>query len=271
MPFTLAHTAAVLPFIRQPVVPLALVAGAMAPDLPYFVFMKPSNGSWPAALLDGISSHQFTHILTVGLPLAVVLAGFLALVSKPLRWALPESWVSDTSVRRMRAPDRTHQVLWAFHSLLLGLLTHLIWDSFTHSTGWAVQRFPLLGHELIGTMPVFRVAQHASTLAGLTILALWYLKRRGSTGRLTRICLPREKKVRTIFLAFLLLGPAAAGAVLGLGAAPAIEDAASAELFLQTMILRGGAALMVALAIYGIAWHVVDLVRKSPIMATTSA
>jgi len=37
MPFTLAHPAAVLPLFRGPLVPAALVVGAVAPDLPYFL------------------------------------------------------------------------------------------------------------------------------------------------------------------------------------------------------------------------------------------
>ncbi|MEI5672079.1 MULTISPECIES: DUF4184 family protein [unclassified Nocardioides] len=37
MPFTLVHPAAVLPLVRTPLVPSALVLGSVAPDLPYFV------------------------------------------------------------------------------------------------------------------------------------------------------------------------------------------------------------------------------------------
>lgn len=39
MPLTLTHPAIVLPLARGPLVPSALVIGAMAPDLPYFVGM----------------------------------------------------------------------------------------------------------------------------------------------------------------------------------------------------------------------------------------
>ncbi|WP_277682019.1 DUF4184 family protein, partial [Saccharomonospora azurea] len=33
----MSHPAAVLPLLRRPFVPAALVAGAVAPDLPYFL------------------------------------------------------------------------------------------------------------------------------------------------------------------------------------------------------------------------------------------
>jgi hypothetical protein len=77
--------------------------------------------------------------------------------------------------------------------------------------------------------------------------------------------------VRAILLAVILLVPAASAAFLGLGVAPAIEDAASAEVFLQVMILRGGTAALGALAIYSLAWHAGSLVRKLLTRATTRA
>jgi hypothetical protein len=37
MPFTASHVAAVLPLVRTPLLPSALVVGSMVPDLPYFL------------------------------------------------------------------------------------------------------------------------------------------------------------------------------------------------------------------------------------------
>jgi hypothetical protein len=272
LPFTLAHTAAALPFLRQPVmpvVPLALVAGTMAPDLPYFVPVRPFSGGWFASLLSGVASHEFTQILTVGLPLALALAGYLAFVAKPLRWSLPEAWVPDRSALLLRPPSRVHLVLWTFHSLLIGLLTHLLWDSFTHSTGWFVQHLPALSLAPVAGMPIYRIIQHLSTLAGLSVLVLWYVKRRQASTTYERIEVHRARKARAILLALILLVPAASAAFLGLGVAPVIEDAGSAEVFLQVMILRGGTALLAALAIYSLAWHTGSLVRNLHTGATT--
>ncbi|MDO5745939.1 MAG: hypothetical protein Q4P23_15910 [Micrococcaceae bacterium] len=61
--------------------------------------------------------------------------------------------------------------------------------------------------------------------------------------------------MRTIVLAVVLFGPAAIMALRALPMAPAVHDYLSAELFLQVVILRGGAALMVAALLYGLAWH----------------
>lgn len=262
LPFTLAHTAAVLPFLRQPVVPLALVAGAMAPDLPYFLQVLRSEHDWNAALLNGISSHQFAHMLTVGMPLALVLFGFLSLIKGPIRWALPESWFPDQSGLRMRPPTGGHMALWTFHSLLIGLLTHLVWDSFTHASGWVVLHVPSLSNEPVAGIPIFRLLQHGSSLAGMSILALWYIKMRRRSHRNVKTEVIEPRNARTMLLSLVVVVPAVAAALLGRGATPVIEDALSAELFLQVIILRGGAALIASLAIYGLLWHTLVMIRK---------
>ncbi|GAA5227811.1 DUF4184 family protein [Paeniglutamicibacter antarcticus] len=264
MPFTLAHNAAVLPFLRHPLVPIALVAGAMAPDLPYFVMLKPSSVGWLSALLSGVQSHQFTHILDVGLPLALVLAAFLWVVDRPIRWALGTHWFPEQTKPVGPAPSWAHPVLWTFLSLLIGLLTHLIWDSFTHSTGWVVRHVPVLALEPVPDLPLYRILQHVSTLAGLTVLILWHRHRR-------RIAVPTHEprdctyqKVRTILLAFILLGPAALMAARAMPLAPAVHDYLSAEMFFQVVILRGGAGLLVAALLYGLAWHTVSATYTGP-------
>ena len=140
MPFTLAHPAAVLPFLRQPFVPIALVAGAMAPDVPYFLKVPTASGSWYESLVNGGNSHDLAQILTVGFPLSLMLAAVLWLVAQPVRWAVPDAWVPAKEGIRGRRPSSARIALWTFYSLILGLVTHIVWDSFTHSYGWVVQR-----------------------------------------------------------------------------------------------------------------------------------
>jgi hypothetical protein len=271
LPFTLAHPAAVLPFLRQPFVPIALVAGAMAPDVPYFAMVSSTSDAWYAPMLNGANSHDFSQILTVGLPLALVLAGFLWLVVKPLRWALPASWVPDKPALKGRPPTSARVALWTFYSLMLGLLTHLAWDSFTHSYGWVVAQVPLLASKPVGDIAIYRLLQHGSTLAGLVIIVLWYLKRQRASGHRVKTSEPAGHKVRTILLALFLVVPAVTAAVLGLDSKPALEDSASAGSFLWIIITRGGAALVVALAAYALAWHAVAIIRKLRAMAKAGA
>ena len=262
MPFTLAHPAAVLPFLRQPFIPLALVAGAMAPDLPYFAMVSSTSPAWYAPMLNGANSHDLAQILTVGLPLALLVAGFLWLVAKPLRWALPKSWVPDKPALKGRPPTSARVALWTFYSLMLGLLTHLAWDAFTHSYGWVVQRVPFLASEPMAGFPVYGILQHASSLAGLVILGAWYLKRiRASRGPMAKPE-PQGQAARTIGLGILLVVPAVAAALLGLGSTPAPEDPASAASVLWLVITRGGAAAALALAAYGLVWQLASLILK---------
>jgi hypothetical protein len=78
MPFTLSHPAAVLPFVRRPFSAAALVAGAVAPDLPYFARSTPvpvSARSWYEPFMNATTSHSLVGAVTVSLPYALVLYG----------------------------------------------------------------------------------------------------------------------------------------------------------------------------------------------------
>ena len=62
-------------------------------------------------------------------------------------------------------------------SLLLGSISHLAWDAFTHDRGLVVRNVPDLRAPLeeFGThRPLYNVLQHGSSLLGLALLALWY-------------------------------------------------------------------------------------------------
>ena len=68
VPFTISHVAAVLPasrvpLLRDPVVTSALVVGAMAPDVPYFL---PRLTWWQW-------SHSWPGLITVCIPITLLL------------------------------------------------------------------------------------------------------------------------------------------------------------------------------------------------------
>lgn len=166
MPFTPSHIAAVLPFVRLPLASAALVIGSMVPDLPFFLPLG----------LHREQTHSLAGILPFDVPLAIacLLVWFLV-VRAPLldfapAWlrrrmppprALPSNW-----------PARLRVALVVLVSVLVGIVTHLLWDSFTHSDGWAVLRVALL-REPLGPFTVYRWAQYASSLMGLAIVAGW--------------------------------------------------------------------------------------------------
>ncbi|MEM7737241.1 MAG: DUF4184 family protein [Deinococcota bacterium] len=69
------------------------------------------------------------------------------------------------------------QVARATASILLGALTHIIWDSFTHISGTAVQVLPILqapvGNFAGEPLYVYKFLQYASTVLGGFIVVVW--------------------------------------------------------------------------------------------------
>ena len=76
-----------------------------------------------------------------------------------------------------RFKERPLDWLLAPLAIFIGAWTHIIWDSFTHETGWIVRRVSALSAPVtIGwyTGLVCHVLQYVSSVAGLLLLAIWY-------------------------------------------------------------------------------------------------
>jgi membrane-bound metal-dependent hydrolase YbcI (DUF457 family) len=169
MPFTLSHAAAALPFRKlKPIWP-ALVMGTFAPDLQYFIWISDEDHS----------GHHFPGVVLLTLPLALSLLWiFERIVKRPVIELLP-------SGLQRRLQDKMEPLSFAgwgrFRSILLwmavGILTHVVWDSFTHSQTWIVDRWTALSYWVPLPFPhpmtVVQLLQYASTLLGLLVLAIW--------------------------------------------------------------------------------------------------
>lgn len=163
MPFTASHIAAVLPLTRRPLVPSALVAGSMAPDLPYFVLLYPGGGEY---------THTWWGLLLVDVPIALAaLLVHRALLLEPALALAPAAVRSR--VAHLRAPRFG---LATAVSALVGSTTHLVWDAFTHHDGWGVRLFPVLERDVLG-LPGFALAQWVSTVLGALLVAVWCARR----------------------------------------------------------------------------------------------
>jgi hypothetical protein len=166
MPFTLSHAAAVIPFARRGLVFSALAVGSMAPDFVYF-------SKWPPS---SIFSHSIPGVFFYCVPAGlIVLWLFHFVVKRPMASLLPLShqrrlvpWMNRFSFGPFR-----HFFL-IIVSLIIGGFTHIIWDSFTHPSGWAVEHFPALSFTVqetwFGPSRLYRVLQHGSTLFGAAVL-----------------------------------------------------------------------------------------------------
>jgi hypothetical protein len=172
VPFTLAHPAAILPlrgsrYLRT----VPLMIGAMAPDLPYF-----APGSFGRFLPE---THEFEASYSGDLVLGYLLLAAVYILRRPLTALMtPRAhWLSLHALAPLR--ERRSEWLFAGVAIVIGVWTHLLWDSFTHLDGWVVRRVSALSAPVrVGefTEPVCHVLQYASSVVGLIILAVWYLR-----------------------------------------------------------------------------------------------
>ncbi|WP_369373047.1 DUF4184 family protein [Promicromonospora sp. Populi] len=267
MPFTLSHPAAVLPLLRHPFSAAALVAGAVAPDLPYFARSTPipvSAQSWYEPFMNATTSHGLVGAVTVSLPYAVAL-WVLYLIARPPVVALLPDVVGPPVPATTSGSVLLRRGGWVLLSLVIGIATHLVWDSFTHSDGWVVLNVPGLSTPLVGDLTWARALQHASTVVGLVLIA-WYLWRRRS--RLLPDDAGRRPAARhqLLRLLWIVVGVAVVGAVAStLPSWPDAELPARQviESVLSTSATGAGAALIAALLLYVATWWVARGVQAS--------
>jgi len=133
VPFTLVHPAAVLPLARSPLVPSALVAGAMAPDLTYYLPL-----TWIDGDLNLTLTHTWTSVLWVDPLIGLVLLGvFHLLLRRPLLALLPPAAAGRVPLEGGGQRRRDPRVLaWVAVSLVLGSVTHLAWDGLDDAFGY---------------------------------------------------------------------------------------------------------------------------------------
>ncbi|MFD5463900.1 DUF4184 family protein [Kitasatospora sp. NPDC127059] len=262
MPFTLSHPAAVLPLLRGPFSRAALVAGAVAPDMPYFVStigLPVGAQSWYEPFTNATTTHSLPGALTVGLPYtlalwAMFLAGHRPLASLSATASLPSLPLGPAGARAAGAVVR--RAGWVLLSALIGIATHLVWDSFTHVDGFVVTRTPWLESTLAGGLTWARALQHMSTVGGLAAIAVY-----GWRGR-ARLRVGTGAAPRRVLLSLALC--AAAGAVAHAWRWHAGPDAATAgqplgavlEGVLSDAAKGAGAGLIAALALYTAGWWI---------------
>jgi hypothetical protein len=228
----------------------------MVPDLAYFL---------PLGIRRG-QSHSLAGLVWFCLPAGVLAWGLYRLFLRPLAVAVAPSAVA----RRLGpAPPIVNSVAGLFGvmaSVLVGALTHVLWDSFTHGSGYMVRTFPLLRArvELIdGLTPhVYALLFHASTVGGLGALAFgglrWY--RNAAVGDLPlRRPLPRWFR-GGVFLAIAV--PCLAAVLYALW--PHVDVAAGEFPGLRAIrraVLTSGTVFLVTVTLAALAWRVMWMAR----------
>jgi len=168
MPFTLAHPIAALPLwwgSRQRLDLPALMVGSLVPDLSYYLHLQPVRNS----------GHTVLGALQIGVPW-----GMLLLIVSAYWLKRPCLSLFPILARVCRPRPYT---LWPWPrlamivlSLYLGAIGHIVWDSFTHRGGWAVQHWSNLAIPW-GPLPVYAWLQYSGGVLGLAGLLLWGLWR----------------------------------------------------------------------------------------------
>ncbi|GGX54403.1 DUF4184 family protein [Streptomyces minutiscleroticus] len=175
MPFTLSHAAAVLPAVRTDgsgrgrLVPAVLVAGSCAPDLTYY-----TAGVVPGGMEFGRFTHSFTGVFTFDVAVAWLLVAGWLLLREPLVALLPRAAQARVGALLRCGAPRTRPgpglALRWYASAVLGGLTHVVWDAFTHHDGWGTRAFPVLGREVAGA-PVFWLLQYGGSAVAAAVIA----------------------------------------------------------------------------------------------------
>lgn len=181
MPFTLSHAAAVLPAMRLdgtgrgPLVPSLLIAGSFAPDMTYY-----AASVLPGAMEFGDFTHSFTGVFTFDVLVTWALVGVWLLLREPLVALLPRRRQGrvaalvgcGTGHGRPRGRPRPSEVVWWYVSAALGVLTHVVWDAFTHLDRWGMRLLPVLGREIAGS-PLYWYLQYGGSAVAAVLIAVF--------------------------------------------------------------------------------------------------
>jgi hypothetical protein len=176
MPFTFSHPAIVLPLTKinpKYISSSALIMGSMSPDFEYFINMK----------LGRIHGHTLSGAFYYDLPVTLIcLILFHLLVRDTLIDHLPHplhekykhlkklNWICYFKLR-------WHVVLYCS---LIGIFSHLFWDSFTHAPGFFSSVFPALNESVYvfnTHIKVYYLLQITSSVVGamaILIAVAWY-------------------------------------------------------------------------------------------------
>lgn len=250
MPATFAHPIVALPLARRPLLLSALVVGTIAPDFEYLFRLSPAS----------TVSHTLPGLFTFCLPVGIAV---LWLWHRFFKGALVElvparHYVALLPLCRRFSFRPMSRLLLIGACIVLGATTHLLWDAFTHSFGWAVGRFPLLSTPLLetaqGTLRLYKVLQHGSTLLASCLLfalyARWLSRTRGDAAGPSLSAPFRWSVVSVILLVAGAVGVAAAWMSL-----PAPRDLDTARAFIIRAMLMGGATFAAEITAFAAWWH----------------
>lgn len=160
MPLTLSHPAAVLPLRRLGLPMTSMVIGSMVLDIPLY--------------LGSRRGYEIAHS-PLGVPTVDIVGALLvlwiwfAVLRDPLTDLAPSAIRSRLSPR---ARLTRRQWLLAPIGALIGGITHVFWDSFTHYDRWGSDNVGWLQRDHLG-LAGLKWAQYTSGVLGLAVV-IWF-------------------------------------------------------------------------------------------------
>jgi hypothetical protein len=193
VPFTVSHAAAVLPLQRLKLPLTALMIGSMAPDFGYFF----SHSA------DRALTHSVRGLFTFSLPAGLfVWLFYVAILEKATITLLSDRWHTRFAHTDAITPELMAR---ACVAILLGAITHLVWDDFTHRFTLSTELLPFLAGPTPGFpwLPVYHFLHGLSSVVGLGVLWLWAHRLHRQPARSRIRPYPISERVRLGALGFL--------------------------------------------------------------------
>ena len=261
MPFTVAHTVAVIPLLKylgKFGALSALIIGSMTPDFSYFT---------PYLVHQRFESHSLLGVYLFAIPMGLTIYFLYHLLMAPVivsifPKAIQRHLHPDLFIGRL--PDIPAYAL--IFSLVLGALTHITWDFFTHLYGApqyiSAMKVPLANVDGYDIMP-YRVLQHGSTLFGMTLLTFWiwswYAKKKNKSDMKTyseRWQAPSYlRKLSVIVLITVPLFIAILSGMVDLPETDVLNGMYSKQKFLSNAIVGWGKGFIISTALLGLLYQ----------------
>ncbi|MGE5705041.1 MAG: DUF4184 family protein [Clostridia bacterium] len=250
MPFTFAHPAAVVPIqalLRRYVIMTGLVVGSMSPDFEYFIHFKPVS----------VWGHTLIGFFVYNFPLVLLVSWlFHSFVKAPLIAHLPaplDRWYAPLASQAWRIGSLRAFGLF-FLSSIVGMLTHVGWDHFTHVNGYYVVHSAFLRETVPifrWNVPVYKLAQHGSTLIGFLVIAVYLYRQRAARPQATLFSSSRTTTGKLRYWGKIVL----VACLILLGKWVLFPTAASPFALLGELVVSALSSLILAVLIISIIYH----------------
>lgn len=168
MPFTISHAIYAIPLrhIKPKYFSITgLILGSMSPDFEYFLRLEPYQSI----------GHSIEGLFVQAIPISVILALFFHFIIKiPFSTHLTSKFsINNRVFQLLNYSELRTTASWLIFlfSVILGFITHIFLDGFTHQHGFFVSLFPILKEQLLLGFPIYKLLQYALSVLGIILLA----------------------------------------------------------------------------------------------------